>query len=131
MSVIKRVLIVEDEEGLAEAIKVRLEKEGYAARISCDGDDALEKVRSESPDLIILDIMLPKLDGYSVAKRVRERELSQKRGRVPIIMLTARTSDIDGDAGYAAGGDVYIKKPFEIGKLVELIKMVFAKKKAE
>ncbi|MFC1571394.1 response regulator transcription factor [Candidatus Margulisiibacteriota bacterium] len=116
----KKILMVEDEKDIVEPVKYKLEKDGYKVIVAGDGDAALEKYQSEKPDLIILDVMLPRLDGYSVAKRVRNREVGEEH--VPIIMLTARTEQEDGEAGFEAGTDLYLKKPFEVAKLIQLAK---------
>ncbi|MFC1571395.1 response regulator transcription factor [Candidatus Margulisiibacteriota bacterium] len=115
----KKILLVDDEEDIVKPLKFRLESKGYQVVVAGDGEAALKKHKSEKPDLIILDLMLPKLDGYSVAKRIRERESSGEH--VPIIMLTGRTTQSDGEAGFEAGTDVYLKKPFEADKLLILV----------
>ncbi|MFH1684612.1 MAG: response regulator [Candidatus Margulisiibacteriota bacterium] len=116
----KKILVVEDSQTQLSIIKDGLETAGYSVVTAGDGEEALEKYRSEGPDLIILDIMLPKLDGYGVAKRIRSEEPPERR--LPIIMLTARTAQKDGEAGFASGTDVYLKKPFDPDKLLKLVK---------
>ncbi|MFC1571392.1 response regulator transcription factor [Candidatus Margulisiibacteriota bacterium] len=116
----RKILVIEDNKSQVETIKDNLELNGYSVIIAGDGDEGYEKYQAEKPDLIILDVMLPKLDGYSVARRIRSQEVSL--AHVPIIMLTGRTSQIDGENGFSAGADVYLKKPFDPGRLVKLIK---------
>ncbi|MFC1571393.1 response regulator transcription factor [Candidatus Margulisiibacteriota bacterium] len=123
----KKILVVEDNKSQAETIKDNLEANGYSVIIADDGDKALEKFQKDNPDLIILDVMLPKLDGYSVARRIRNQETPP--AHVPIIMLTSRTAQIDGESGFAAGSDIYLKKPFDAGKLVKVIKECLEEKK--
>ena len=115
----KRVLIVDDELDIVESIKFSLEAEDIECIAAYDGEEALSKARKEHPDLIILDIMLPKMNGYIVASRLKSDE-SYKH--IPIIMLTARTQDMDLIVGYKTGADEYVKKPFDADMLVGLSK---------
>ena len=85
----KKILVVDDEKPISDIIKFNLEKEGYEVVVAFDGEEALEKVEGEKPDLIILDLMLPKIDGLEVAKRVRAKHTT------PIIMVTAKDSELD------------------------------------
>ena len=85
----KKILVVDDEKPISDIIKFNLEKEGYEVVVAYDGEEALEKVESEQPDLIVLDLMLPKIDGLEVAKRVRAKHTT------PIIMVTAKDSELD------------------------------------
>jgi DNA-binding response OmpR family regulator len=117
----KRLLIVDDEVDLAEMIKFRMESNGYEVLLAHDGQAALETARKERPDLIILDLMLPKMDGYKVCG------LLKKDGRyasIPIIIFTAKGQDDDMKLGEELGADAYIVKPFEpqvlLGKIKEL-----------
>ena len=112
----KKILIIEDEEPLAEALKYTLDKEGYRVATAYDGAAGLEKYRAEGGDLIVLDLMLPVMDGLEVCKRVRAVS------NVPILMLTAKDSDLDEVLGLEVGADDYVTKPFDMRKLLARIK---------
>ena len=113
-----KVLVVDDEKILAKGIKFNLENEGYTVIIAYDGEEALEKAKYESPDIIILDLMLPKMDGLMVCNKIREFS------KVPIIMLTAKSDDTDKLIGFEFGADDYITKPFNIMELKARMKAV-------
>ena len=115
----KRILFVEDEESMMETVKLRLEDAGYEVIESCDGQDALDKARSDSPDLIILDIMLPRLDGFTVCRMLK---FDEEYKHIPIIMLSARAQESDKQMGAEVGADAYITKPFEPSFLLDKIK---------
>lgn len=106
----KRILLVDDEHELVEMVKLRLESYGYEVIPAYDGQDGLEKARNEKPDLIILDIMLPKIDGYKVCRMLK---FDEKYKNIPIIMFSARAQDRDKETGEQVGADAYIVKPFE------------------
>ncbi len=112
----KRILIIEDEQSISDIIKFNLEKEGYATLTAYDGQAGYEKAMSENPDLILLDVMLPLMDGFQVCKKVRETSL------VPILMLTAKEEEIDKVLGLELGADDYITKPFSMRELIARIK---------
>src|SRR5919205_1206491 len=107
------ILLVEDEPTLSETLRYNLEREGYTVLIAADGVHGLELARREQPDLLILDIMLPRLDGFSVCRILRQES------DVPIIMLTARQDEVDRIAGLELGADDYISKPFSLGEILE------------
>jgi DNA-binding response OmpR family regulator len=111
-----KVLVVEDEVPLLETLEYNLVKEGYEVCTASDGISALEVARRECPDLILLDIMLPKLDGLEVC-RILRREMN-----VPIIMLTARTDEVDRVVGLEMGADDYVTKPFSMRELLARVK---------
>ena len=114
----KRLLIVEDEENLLTALKYSLEREGFSTSTATDGEQALEAARQGNPDAVILDIMLPKLDGLEVCRILRrERD-------VPILMLTAKGEEIDRVVGLELGADDYITKPFSMRELVARVRAV-------
>lgn len=110
------VLIVEDEENLLEALRYNLEREGYQVHTAIDGELGLENARGSQPDLIILDVMLPVLDGFEVC-RILRRETD-----VPILMLTAKGEEIDRVVGLELGADDYVVKPFSIRELVARVR---------
>ena len=107
------ILVVEDEQHLAEGISENLQQEGYAVETVGDGESALSRWRSGGIDLVILDVMLPRRDGFSVCKAIRE-----EGGRLPILFLTAKTSDDDRVYGLEMGGDDYLGKPFNLRELL-------------
>ena len=111
-----KILIADDEESIIEVVKIYLEKEGYSVLTALDGDTALELEIAEKPDLLILDIMLPKMSGLELCRAI-ERE-------VPVIFLTAKTSEEDKIAGFALGADDYITKPFSPRELIARVKAV-------
>src|SRR2546426_4668370 len=112
------ILVVEDEGAIAEAVRVRLASEGYAVRVAGDGPEALRMAADERPDLVVLDLMLPGMDGLEVC-----REL-QKDSWVPVLMLTARTDEADKVAGFAVGADDYLTKPFSLRELTVRVKAI-------
>ena len=112
----KKILVVDDEKPISDIIKFNLEKEGYEVVVAYDGEEALEKVESEQPDLIVLDLMRPKIDGLEVAKRVRAKHTT------PIIMVTAKDSELDKVLGLELGADDYVTKPFSNRELVARVK---------
>ncbi len=118
-----RLLIVDDEPDVVELIRASLESVGYEVTSATDGRQALEMAETEMPDLIILDIMLPGLDGYEVCRRIREFSA------VPIIMLTARSAEVDLVRGFDAGADDYLTKPFAINELLARVKAVLRRSK--
>lgn len=117
----RRILVVEDEPNMRELVVARLEQHGYEVAASGDGYDALAKVKKFNPELIVLDLMLPKLDGYTVCRMLR----CSMSDRIPIILFTARSSPDDAYRGIEMGADAYVTKPFEpsvlLGKIDELL----------
>ena len=111
-----KILVVDDEKPITDIEKFNLEKEGYDVVVAYDGEEALQKVEEESPDLIILDLMLPKVDGLEVAREVR------KTRDMPIIMVTAKDSELDKVLGLELGADDYVTKPFSNRELVARVK---------
>ena len=114
----KRILLVDDEPLILKGLKYTLEQEGYETDSAMDGEEALEKFIAETFDLILLDVMLPKLDGLSVCQRIREQS------NVPIIMLTAKGEDMDKILGLEYGADDYMTKPFNILEVKARIKTI-------
>src|SRR5690625_643416 len=111
-----KVLVVDDEKPIAEILKFNLENEGYEVICAYDGDEAIELTHAENPDLILLDIMLPKRDGNEVCREIR------KTHNMPIIMLTAKDSEIDKVLGLELGADDYVTKPFSNRELIARVK---------
>ena len=112
----KKILVVDDEKSIADIVKFNLEKEGYMVELAYDGEEAIEKVYEFLPDLIVLDIMLPKKDGFQVLKEIR------KEFKVPVLMLTAKEEEVDKILGLELGADDYITKPFSMRELVARVK---------
>ncbi|MEE0944505.1 MAG: response regulator [Clostridia bacterium] len=112
----RTVLIVEDDPNIVDILKFNFEKEGYNILIATDGASGLEQAQTSNPDLILLDVMLPKMDGFEVCRKVREKS------NVPIIMLTAREEEVDKVLGLELGADDYITKPFSIRELTARVK---------
>jgi two-component system, OmpR family, response regulator VicR len=112
----KTILVVDDEKPIADILQFNLIKEGYRVICAYDGDEALQKVEEEQPDLMLLDIMLPKRDGMEVCREVR------KKYDFPIIMLTAKGSEIDKVLGLEMGADDYVTKPFSTRELIARVK---------
>jgi DNA-binding response OmpR family regulator len=115
----RKILIVDDEVDLVKTIRLSLETEGFKVIASYDGEDALNQARKENPDLIILDIMLPKFDGYKVCRLLK---FDEKHKHIPILMLTAKTQEKDKTLGMETGADEYITKPFDIDELLAKVK---------
>lgn len=113
---LKKVLIIEDEKPISDIIKFNLEKDGFQVEVAYDGDEGLEKIRTINPDLVLLDVMLPKMDGFEVLKRTRENN------QVPVVMLTAKEEEVDKVLGLELGADDYITKPFGMRELIARIK---------
>lgn len=109
----KTVLIVEDEKNIVDIVCFNLQREGYATLEAYDGEDGLEKARLEKPDLILLDVMLPKMNGFDVCRALRE-----SRNNVPVVILTAREEETDKVLGLEIGADDYITKPFSMRELI-------------
>lgn len=112
----KKILVVDDERPIVDILKINLQKENYIVFEAYDGEDAVRKAEMINPDLILLDVMLPKLDGFSVCRKIREKS------SVPIIMLTAREEELDKVLGLELGADDYMTKPFSIRELMARIK---------
>jgi two-component system alkaline phosphatase synthesis response regulator PhoP len=113
---VKRILLVEDEPGLVLTLRDRLTKEGYAVETSTDGERGLERAEGEAFDLVLLDVMLPRLNGVDVL-----RELRRRRVETPVIMLTAKGQVVDKVVGLKLGADDYVTKPFEMVELLARI----------
>ncbi len=114
----KKVLIVDDDASIIEVLRLYFEKEGYAVSVCMQGDKALSTFHASNPDIVILDLMLPGMDGYDVCREIR------KNSNTPIIMLTARTDALDKIIGLELGADDYVAKPFEPKELLARVKAV-------
>ncbi|KXK25284.1 MAG: winged helix family two component transcriptional regulator [Chloroflexi bacterium OLB15] len=116
-----KVLIIEDEETLARTLAEKLRADSFNVVTAFDGEDGLEKIREERPDLIVLDIMLPKLDGLSLCRIVRR---DATMAHIPIIMLTARGTEVDKIVGLESGADDYVVKPLALGEFLARVRAV-------
>ena len=113
-----RILVVDDEIYIVHILDFSLGMEGYEVITALDGEQALEKLKTDKPDLIVLDIMMPKLDGYEVCKAIKS---SPETRHIPVILLSAKGRNVDQKLGFDVGADDYITKPFSPRKLVERI----------
>lgn len=120
----KKILMVDDEEDILKVLRFRLEANDYEVLTASDGQEGLNKARSEKPDLVILDLMLPKLDGYKVCRMLKFDEACKS---IPIIIFTAKAQRKDEELGMEMGADAYISKPFEPEILLAKIKELLSK----
>ena len=114
----EKILLVEDEKTLAKALKFSLEKEGFTVTVAYDGEEALQAVSRDKPQLMVLDLMIPKIDGFEVCRTVR------RDSEIPIIILTAKAEDIDKILGLELGADDYMTKPFNTRELLSRIRAI-------
>ena len=117
------ILAVDDEPRVLKLLKANLESSGYAVLTAADGEEALQTMERELPDLVLLDLMLPKMDGYAVCRRIREFSA------VPVLMLTARSAQVDLIHGFEVGADDYLTKPFSITELLMRVQAVLRRSK--
>jgi len=120
-----RVLVVDDEVYILHILDFSLGMEGYEVISATDGEMALEKVRSERPDCVVLDIMMPKMDGYQVCRAIKSNEATKK---IPVILLSAKGRSVDQKIGFENGADDYITKPFSPRKLIERVNALLAER---
>ncbi len=114
-----KVLIVDDDKNICELLRIYLEKEGYTTMLSYDGEEAVVKFNALHPDIVLLDVMLPGMDGWQVCREIR------KKSNVPIIMITAKSETFDKVLGLGLGADDYIVKPFDTKEVVARIRAIF------
>lgn len=114
----KKILLVDDEQDMVYAVKMQLEAGGFRVLTAQDGQEGLDKARKENPDLIILDLMLPRIDGYKVCRMLK---FDEKYKKIPVIIYTARAQEADEKLGYEVGADAYLTKPFDPKKLLAKI----------
>lgn len=115
----KKILVVDDERDIVETLKFILEVEGFDCIVAYDGEEALNLAKTKNPDLIILDVMLPKINGYKVCRLLK---FDSKYKHIPILMVTAKTQDEDKIIGEETGANEYVTKPFDIEMLTKLVK---------
>ncbi len=119
----KKILAVDDERHIVRLIQVNLERAGYQVATAFDGPEALRKVEAEKPDLVVLDVMMPKMDGFEVLKRLQANPETRD---IPVIMLTAKAQDADVFRGWASGVSAYLTKPFNPLELLTFVKRIFS-----
>jgi len=122
-----RILIIEDERALQDVLQYNLDKEGFETALASDGQDGLRKAQASPPDLILLDLMLPVIDGLEVCRQIRS---DPRMTNVRILMLTARSEEVDEIVGFNMGADDYVTKPFKIKPLIHRIKAVLRRSQA-
>jgi DNA-binding response OmpR family regulator len=122
---VKKILVVDDEPDVASLLTLMLKSQGYTVINAVDGQEALEKARGEAPDLILLDVMLPRMDGYKVARMLK---FDENYSHIPIIMLTAKIQERDKATGLEMGVNDYMTKPFDTAVLLAKIKERLEKK---
>ena len=120
----KRIVLAEDEPQIAKLVEFKLKKEGYQVTWKENGEEALKAIKEEKPDLILLDVMMPVMDGYEVLRRLKEDENLKS---IPVIMLTARAQEKDVVKGIDMGAEDYITKPFHPAELLARVKRILAK----
>jgi DNA-binding response OmpR family regulator len=119
------VLAADDDEDILELVAFRLERSGYTVLKARDGEEALQVARDALPDLAVLDVMMPKLDGFEVTRRIRADGATR---RMPVILLTARAQDADVQAGFDAGADDYLRKPFSPQELRSRVQAILGRR---
>lgn len=120
-----KILVVDDSILIRRLVQANLEVEDYEVIEAADGREALDKIRSEKPDLILLDVVMPELDGFEVLQKLRQ---DSKTADIPVVMLTVRVEEADQIKGWEAGADDYITKPFNPAALVEIVNRVLSQK---
>jgi DNA-binding response OmpR family regulator len=119
-----RILIADDDPDILELVAFRLSRAGFDVMKAADGEDALAKIAQHGPDLAVLDVMMPKVDGYEATRRIRASAVT---GHIPVILLTARVQDVDIARGFDAGADDYMKKPFSPHELRARVEAVLGR----
>jgi DNA-binding response OmpR family regulator len=123
-----RILILDDDPIILRLLQINFRLEGYEVDTASRGEEALERVRSHRPDVVVLDVMMPGVDGWEVCRRLKEMP---GVNHVPVIFLSARAQDEDRQRGYALGVDEYVTKPFDPSHLVEIVRRSLAKRSSQ
>ena len=118
----KKILVVDDEKHIVRLVQANLDRAGYTVVTAYDGKEALEKVAEENPDLVVLDVMMPYMDGFEVLQNLRRNPTTRD---IPVIMLTAKAQDADVFKGWQSGVDCYLTKPFNPMELLSFVKRIF------
>ncbi|KXK14230.1 MAG: response regulator [Fimbriimonadaceae bacterium] len=116
-----KILVCDDERNIVRLIQVNLERHGYQVVTAFDGKEGLEKIKSEKPNMVVLDVMMPYMDGFEVLKAIRRDPETEN---LPVIMLTAKAQDKDVFEGYHFGADMYLTKPFNPAELIAFVKRI-------
>src|SRR5262249_47739415 len=119
----RHVLATDDEVHIRRLVEVNLQRAGYRVTTAYDGQDALEKIRAEPPDMVVLDVMMPRVDGFEVLRRLKTDPATAE---IPVLMLTAKAQDADILAGWQSGADCYLTKPFNPMELLSWVRRTFA-----
>ena len=119
----RKILAVDDEKHIVRLVQVNLERQGYEVVTANDGKEALQKVEEENPDLVVLDVMMPYMDGFEVLQNLRRNPATRE---IPVIMLTAKAQDADVFKGWQSGVDCYLTKPFNPMELISFVKRIFS-----
>jgi len=118
----KKILAVDDEKHIVRLVQINLEKEGYTVVTASNGREALEVAVAEKPDLIVMDVMMPEMDGLEALAKLKEGDAT---ANIPVIMLTAKAQDSDVFRGWQSGADLYLTKPFNPAELITFVKRIF------
>ena len=118
----KKILVVDDEKHIVRLVQANLDRAGYTVVTANDGKEALQKVADENPDLVVLDVMMPYMDGFEVLQNLRRNPTTRD---IPVIMLTAKAQDADVFKGWQSGVDCYLTKPFNPMELLSFVKRIF------
>jgi len=118
----RKILVVDDERHIVRLVQVNLERAGYEVAVAYDGIEALEKVEAEKPDMVVLDVMMPRMDGFDVLKKLQANADTKD---IPIIMLTAKAQDADIFKGWSSGVSSYLTKPFNPRELLTFVERIF------
>jgi DNA-binding response OmpR family regulator len=121
----QRILVVDDEDDVRELVVYRLRRSGYDVLEAPNGEQALQLALEESPDLVVADVMMPRLDGFELTRRLRAEPSTS---RIPVILLTARAQEADVSQGFDAGADDYLKKPFNPDELVQRVRAILGRR---
>lgn len=121
----QKILVVDDEPHIVRLVQVNLEKAGYDVTTASNGREALEAVAEVQPDLVVLDVMMPEMDGLEALKRLKENAATSE---IPVILLTAKAQDADVFEGWKSGADLYLTKPFNPGELLLFVQRIFKSK---
>ncbi|MBR1680677.1 response regulator [bacterium] len=124
----KKILLVDDEQDIVETLKFVLESDGYTCYSAYNGEDGLKLAKEIIPDLMILDIMMPKINGFKISRLLK---YDAKYKNIPIIMLTARSQESDKQIGEETGADVYITKPFDLDEVLSTVKRLLSEKEEQ
>ncbi len=124
----KKILVVDDERHIVRLVQVNLQKDGYDVSTASNGREAIEQAQENRPDLIVMDVMMPEMDGFEALKHLKE---DPKTEDIPVIMLTAKAQDADVFRGWQSGADLYLTKPFNPTELLSFVKRIFDSQASE